>query len=572
MHKKLWITYVTVIAVTIIFSWGAFWSKGHSYMERQNEDNYMTQAVMLGELIKNTEGNVDDFVKEKSDAYGFRITLISSDGKVAADSSYNDVTAMDNHGARNEVSAAMKGKRASAVRYSGTMKMYYFYAAVPVSNSRFHGVLRISLPLEELKNLDRNLLAFMLLSVLAAVVAALFMAYLFTRYLTEPFNEVVRVAEEIAGGNYGGKIYTKQKDQIGRLAEAFNHMSLKLKDNIERLTDKNMELETILSSMVSSVAAVDNMNKILFHNRAFLRLLEHEGSEVSGKELYAVVRNVLLFDVIDKVRKTGKECKKEGTFRVNEEKIIRVMGTPLYREEENIGVLLVIEDITELKKLENMRSDFVSNVTHELKTPLTSIRGFVDTLKNGAIKEEKVAKTFLDIIDIETERLYGLIQDILLLSEIESVPDRDLEPCDVNEVIEEVAAMLAPKTGDDVKITYDRQPYLKPYKCNPDRIKQLLINLVDNAVKNTLKGSVTISAKWEGEEFILTVADTGIGIPEESQTRIFERFYRVDKGRSRKQGGTGLGLSIVKHIVEMYGGNISLESEVGKGTTFIITL
>ena len=219
-----------------------------------------------------------------------------------------------------------------------------------------------------------------------------------------------------------------------------------------------------------------------------------------------------------------------------------------------------------------MRSDFVSNVTHELKTPLTSIRGFVDTLKNGAIHNEKIAMKFLDIIDIESERLYLLIQDILLLSEIESKKDYQIEFCEVNQVIGEVIELLEPKKSEHTQLVFHPQAYVKPYPCNRNRIKQLLINLVDNAIKNTEVGQVQISCYSSDKELHLEVSDTGIGIKEDALPRIFERFYRIDKGRSRKQGGTGLGLSIVKHIVEMYNGNIQVVSRPNEGTIFTVTL
>ena len=219
-----------------------------------------------------------------------------------------------------------------------------------------------------------------------------------------------------------------------------------------------------------------------------------------------------------------------------------------------------------------MRIFFVSNVTLELKTPLTSIRGFVDTLKNGAIHNEKIAMKFLDIIDIESERLYHLIQDILLLSEIESKNDYQIEFCEVNQVIGEVIELLEPKSSEHTQLIFHPQAYVKPYPCNRNRIKQLLINLVDNAIKNTEVGQVQISCYSSDHELHLEVSDTGIGIKEEALPRIFERFYRIDKGRSRKQGGTGLGLSIVKHIVEMYNGNIQVTSKPNEGTIFTVTL
>ena len=225
-----------------------------------------------------------------------------------------------------------------------------------------------------------------------------------------------------------------------------------------------------------------------------------------------------------------------------------------------------------MKKVENMRREFVSNVTHELKTPLTSIRGFVETLKAGAIEDPKIAHKFLDIIEIESDRLGNLISDTLLLSEIESKKDTKREPCDVNAVITEVVELLQPKVREHVRLIFHPDASVRPYSCNRDRLKQLLINLTDNGLKATEFGAVTISCRSTASQLVLEISDTGIGMEEEQLDRIFERFYRVDKGRSKAQGGTGLGLSIVKHIVELYNGTIEVTSKPGVGTEFTVRL
>ena len=225
-----------------------------------------------------------------------------------------------------------------------------------------------------------------------------------------------------------------------------------------------------------------------------------------------------------------------------------------------------------MKKVESMRREFVSNVTHELKTPLTSIRGFVETLKAGAIEDPKIANKFLDIIEIESDRLNNLISDTLLLSEIESKKETRREPCEVNEVITEVVDLLQPKVKEHVRLIFHPDASVRPYSCNRDRLKQLLINLVDNGLKATEFGAVTVSCRSTASQLVLEISDTGIGMEEGQLDRIFERFYRVDKGRSKAQGGTGLGLSIVKHIVELYNGTIEVTSKPGVGTEFTVKL
>lgn len=575
MRRKIFITYLILIVVTLTAAVGVFWFKGYHFIDDQSAVQYESQARMLAEIFSVQEEydhmDYQEFVDTYGREYGVRITLIQQDGTVAADS--EALGSLGNHDNREEVQEALQGVTASARRYSETMQIQTFYTAVPVTTPGFQGVLRVSVPMAELNSLTAELLQTVLAALVFICIVALLMADCFSRYLIRPLDEVTKAAEEIADGNYGGKIHTRQNGEIGRLAYTFNEMSQTLRIHVDRLERRNRELEAMLCSMDSAVAAIDDLNTILFYNDGLVKLTGSGTRNLTGQALYSVIRNSLIFDVVDKVRKRGDSFVQEGRISNGQERYIRVMGTPLHElENKNLGVLLILEDITEIKKLENMRSDFVSNVTHELKTPLTSIRGFVDTLKNGAIHNEKIAMKFLDIIDIESERLYHLIQDILLLSEIESKNDYQIEFCEVNQVIGEVVELLEPKCSEHTQLIFHPQAYVKPYPCNRNRIKQLLINLVDNAIKNTEVGQVQISGYSSDHELHLEVSDTGIGIKEEALPRIFERFYRVDKGRSRKQGGTGLGLSIVKHIVEMYNGNIQVTSKPNEGTIFTVTL
>lgn len=576
MKKKLFSTYFIIILVTLFISGTAFWNNEHSFVEDMGQDLYLTQAKMLVDVFDNTEFDekvtYETFAKSYGDEYSIRITLISMDGTVVADSQ-SDPATMANHASREEVKAAIAGKAMSVQRYSSTLKMDYSYSAVPVTDDEFEGVLRVSVPLDDIKTLDSNLFKTILFSLMIASGVAIVIAIYFSRYLTKPIDEITQVAEKITDGNYDMKIYTRQHDQIGKLAESFNHMTGTLKENMQSLTGKNAELEAILRSMASGVVAVNDSNAVLFHNETFSKMVDLGNRDIIRSSLYSFMRSALIFDVIDDVRETRDTIVREGRLDIRKEKAVRVTGTPLFENEGRmLGVLVVIEDITEMKKLENMRSDFVSNVTHELKTPLTSIRGFVDTLKTGAIHDEKVAMKFLNIIDIEAERLYSLIQDILLLSEIESKKDNNRELCDITPIMNEVVELLAPKAGDETKLIYREETPLRPFYCNHNRIKELMINLVDNAINYTEKGSVTITCKEKDDKLIIDVTDTGIGMEEEYLERIFERFYRVDKGRSRKQGGTGLGLSIVKHIVENYHGTIAVRSKVGVGTSMTVEL
>ncbi len=576
MQKKLYISYLITIVLALGITGILFWFETSDYLYGLSKERYFTQAEMVGDMFMlstfNTAQDYEDFVDKYEDKYNCRITIIDQDGNVVADSETDGK--QENHKSREEVISALKGESISVTRYSQTMKREYSYSAVPIHTDNFDGVIRISLPFSTLQGLYDKLADSLLITVILCIGLAMAAAVIFTKLLTKPINEVAKAAERISDGDYNIKIYTRDKSVVGKLARAFNIMAVNLKSNISSLTQRNAELEAMLSSMEAGVVAIDDSSDILFYNRSFEKICNNSKSITSGQSLFALFRNAAVFDAIDEVKEMKSSVMKEGSISGQGLRYIRVTGTPLGLDgEKSFGILLIIEDITQLKKLENMRRDFVSNVTHELKTPLTSIRGFIDTLKSGAMKEEAVANRFLDIIDIEAERLFSLIQDILILQEIESKREFERVPSDLNECVNAVIELLHPEIQDSpIQIIFEPQPYLKPFYCNPDRMKQLLINLLDNAIKYTEEGTITVSLKEEENDLILSVKDTGIGIEKEYLARIFERFYRVDKGRSRKQGGTGLGLSIVKHIVELYNGNIQLNSTLGVGTEFIITL
>ncbi|BCJ97658.1 ATP-binding protein [Anaerocolumna chitinilytica] len=575
MQKKLYISYLATIILALGIAGVLIWSETSDYLYKNSEDRYLVQAQMVADIFTMTgfqsDQDYETFVDKYGNKYNCRITIIDKDGNVIADSTTDEK--LENHKSREEVKSALNGKSASVTRYSNTMKQEYSYSAVPVNTADFSGVIRISLPFSSIKSLTDKLEGTLELTVFLCLLLAMVAAAVFTGFLTKPINEVAKAAERISNGDYNIKIYTRDKSVVGKLAASFNTMAGNLKTTIASLTHRNAELEAMLSSMEAGVVAIDDSSDVLFFNKSFEKINHAKKSIAVGQSLYSIFRNAAIFDAVDEVKETKTSVMKEGTVSGPSLRYIRVTGTPLGLDgEKSFGVLLIIEDITQLKKLENMRRDFVSNVTHELKTPLTSIRGFIDTLKNGAIKEEAVANRFLDIIDIEAERLFTLIQDILLLQEIESKREFEKLPYDINECVKAVIELLEPKLKENLKIVFEPEPYLKPFYCNPDRMKQLFINLLDNAIKYTEEGIITISLKEEDGNLVLGVKDTGIGIEKEYLPRIFERFYRVDRGRSRKQGGTGLGLSIVKHIVELYGGNIQVNSTLGMGTEFVIAL
>ncbi len=579
MRKKIFFSYFIVILVSTFIVAAAFWTKGYNYIETEGKEYNLLKVDNLAELFQQedigTKEEINDFVSRYSEKYNIRITIIDINGNVVKDSSNDEYVYMENHATREEVRRALDGERVSVTRFSKTMSEIETYCAIHIKNQSFEGVLRISFPQSELMKLNKELINLIIITVLISCAVAIVISIFFVRIISRPIIEITEAAEEISKGNFEARIFTRNKDQLGRLTNAFNDMSEILKKNMQNLMARNSELEAILSSMNSGVVAIDGANTIQFYNQTFVDLTYTKNSNLLSRSLYSIIRNAAIFNVIDGVRENQTTIVQEGMLSSssNTDIAIRITGTPLNKEDERaLGVLMVIEDISQIKKLENIRTEFVSNVTHELKTPLTSIKGFVETLKESEIDDKAKMRKFLDIIDIEADRLYSLIQDILLLSEIESKNEQDVRPSNIEEIISEVIELLKPKVSDKVELKLVVEGEISLYPCNPDRIKQLFINLIDNAIKSTEVGTIVVFCKEEGNELLMEVRDTGIGIEPQHFERIFERFYRVDKGRSRKLGGTGLGLSIVKHIVELYKGSVGVSSGDLEGTCFRVRL
>lgn len=416
------------------------------------------------------------------------------------------------------------------------------------------------------------------LCLLVIVIGAFVVYYKRHQKMVDTIEQLTNRAEEIAEGTYDEVIVPEGTSETIHLAKALNKMTKRLRIERERVESRKEQLNSILSSMNSGVMVIESSGRILFYNQHFLSLFYNQmrtyGEDLLHKSFYMHFKSDVLSDIIYQVEEAEKPVRKEFVLEDEFDTMYLVVkGTPLYKNsKKKYGTILVAEDITRMKKLETIRKDFVSNVTHELKTPLTSIRGFVDTLKDGAIEDPVFSKRFLDIIDIETERLSVLVNDILILSEIENAVETGKSMVRVEAVIDEVIELLQKKKKDSVNLIKEMESPVTDFLCNRDRLKELILNLADNGVKYTNEGTVTIKC-WEDEhDLILQFKDTGVGIPEEHLPRLFERFYRVDKGRSRKLGGTGLGLSIVKHITELYKGTIRVESKVGEGTVFTVIL
>lgn len=579
MRKKLVQNYIFIILASICITVGSLIAYGYTCLVEKSEESLLERVNLIGSFINEqtieTKADLAQYIYRYADETGLRLTFIDEDGTVLVDSKVH-ASSMENHKERKEVKEALRKRIGSAHRFSDTLGIEYYYAAVRVKTGSFYGVVRAGEAAEDFAALLDTLITAILIISCLCVVIALVLVYFYSRRVMEPVEYITWKAEQISNGEYGGNIFVKGDDEIARLATSFNKMTRSLRAEQELVMRQKEELSSILSSMNSGVVALDSEGNILFYNDAITKFMgmQETKEEILGTSFYTYMDNEEIKYVISQVETEKKPVLSEiMSQKEGKKKFISVKGTPLYKASKRIvGTLLILDDITRMKKLENVRKDFVSNVTHELKTPLTSIKGFVETLKGGAMDDPEFARRFLDIIDIETERLTVLVNDILVLSEIESGNDPNKSMVDVESVIDSVLTLLQKNEKEKVHFVKEVKGEIPPFFCNKDRLKELIINLADNGMKYTNEGAVTIRCSAEKGTLVLQFIDTGVGIPKEHLPRLFERFYRVDKGRSRKQGGTGLGLSIVKHIVELYKGTITVESEPGVGSTFIVRM
>jgi len=504
-----------------------------------------------------------------------RITFIDYSGKVIGESDANYL-AMENHHNRKEIIEALDGKIGNDIRLSKTTDVELLYIAKSITSEKI--IVRIAVPLYQMKSIDEIIIIYTCIGMFGGLIVTILLAIRFSSIITKPVNELIKVTRDISAGNYSRRSTLNLDGEIGILSSTFNEMAEKLETTLAEMSDKNLKIESILNSMINGVVAVDNHFKIILINKLACEMFDIDnGPGVIGLKMIELVRNSHINKMLKDTIKRNISQVSEITINSSEDKIYRVFTTPINSNNSNVlnsGGIVTIHDITNIKKLEQIRTEFVSNVTHELKTPLTSIRGFIETLKNGAIEDRNISLSFLDIIDIESERLTILINDILQLSEIENkLKDSDIAQNDVKSILKEIFDILqGTAQKKEVTLNFEVEEGLT-VNANRNRIKQMLINLIDNGIKYNIEdGFVNVKAYKDHGKVTFIIKDSGIGISDEHIPRIFERFYRVDKGRSRNMGGTGLGLSIVKHIVNLYSGNIQINSKTGCGTEFIIQL
>lgn len=403
---------------------------------------------------------------------------------------------------------------------------------------------------------------------------AVILAWVLYRRVIGPLNEIIEASRDIAAGNLDRRLAINSNDEIGDLARSINDMADRLRQTIEEVTAERDRVQAMLDSMSDVVLAVDRKGRIFMVNPAVETTFGVTQADCVGRSVVEVIRNFDLDMVLQRVQSSNSQVVREITIISPEPRIFILRATPLVGSGQG-GAVVLLRDITERKRMEQMRSEFMANVSHELRTPLTSIRGFVETLLDSGTDDPQMTRHFLGIIAAETTRLSNLVDDLLDLSRIEErrVVHR-WQREGVDKLIDRVFTICGSRAEEkQIAIKANLSSRLPPLFGDPDLLAQVLINLVDNAIKYTPEGgTITLSARVEGDEIRIDVEDTGVGIPAENLPRVFERFYRVEKARTRGTGGTGLGLAIVKHIIKGHGGRVEVKSTVGKGTVFSVFL
>lgn len=555
MKKRI----IASILITVVFAIAILSSVFFAVVNIKEVDRTKEILSLYNKLITYDlqKGNYD-FCEYKINNQEIRVSIIDKEGQVLYDSLGEII---DNHVNREEVVEAFDKGVSSLVRFSDTVGKDLVYYATRIDDNT---VIRTSAQMSDTKLITSKSSKYFLLIIIGVVVISIVLCEKLVKIIVQPVRELEEVTQKIANGDLNKRAVIYYNDEIGSLAKTFNEMADMLEIKISDSLDKQNKLEAILESMESGVIAITAAGKVMLIN-PYAKSLFGIGEDIIGKNIsnYIIDHDFLSFirDVIDI---DAKEIKLFHPF----EREIKVKKAPIIGQRgSEIGIVISIQDITDIKRLENMRSQFVANVSHELKTPLTSIKGFSETLR--IVDDENTKNKFLDIIDKETDRLTLLIDDILILSNIENMNKLSNEKFNPNEVVEDVINMIkkeAAKKNISIEVEKKFNGLLVGDK---DKFYQVVLNLTTNSIKySNENGNVKIFTNKSKDKFVLMVKDDGIGIPKEDLPRIFERFYIVDKSRTSKS--TGLGLAIVKHIVKLFNGEIFVESEVGKGSKFTV--
>jgi len=579
LFKRIIITYL-ILAPLLLVSLELYLSsaiKGN-YISNLKESLIIQARVIADQIPVSPTQNLDDFCKRYKEKTGARVTIIDSSGRVLGDSDELSEK-MENHSNRPEIKDTEISDIGSSLRYSSTLKKDLFYLAIAIHNDSDKKFLRLSMPLHDVEKAMNTIRIRIIIASLAVSFVVILFGLIQTRRITKSVEEITDFSKEVAEGNFRKRLFLKEKGELGELGKNISNMAQELSTRLKQSEEEKRKIETILKNMSDGLILTDTKGVILLSNTAIKNLLGIQ-SDIEGKTLMEALRNAELMEIIESVVERRKRILREIEITRPRELYLMATATPFYSstpEKDLPGVVLTFHDITRLRKLEEIRKDFVANVSHEIKTPITAIKGFAETLLEGALDDRENAQKFLETIKNHSERLNSLVSDLLTLSRIE-LGDIQIEKKSVNlnEVSDAVFTTLEGKARKKgLYLKKELSSEFDDIQADRDRLIQILLNLIDNGIKFTKEGGVTVKVKSEklkseGQEernvVEISVEDTGIGIPKKHLARLGERFYRVDRARSRELGGTGLGLAIVKHLVNALGWEMKIESTEGLGT------
>ncbi|MBM9615475.1 PAS domain-containing protein [Desulfobulbus rhabdoformis] len=579
-----------IVLCMVITGWMTITSGNKFFYDHLKEDMLERSLLIESTVSKMSQGNPEvfqEFIRQNGRRSGSRITVIDGDGVVLADSN-EDYKVMENHGKRPEVMVALGGEPGFSIRFSHTLGESMLYGAIPIAlgADQHQGILRMAKAVTPIEKETSSYRQKILGIAFAVLVLAILLSLYAARRISRPLEQMKHGAEQLTKGRIDQLVKIDSEHmsmEMAGLANSINQMADQINRRVRVIIQQRNELEAVFSSMADAVVAIDAEKNIIRMNQAAANLFTLPSEVVKGKAVQGVIRNPYILEMIDfTLNNNSQQEQKVTLFNGAEPVMLEIHSVPLRDEaDKSMGALLVMNDLTKLNRLENIRQDFVANVSHELKTPITAIKGYVETLLDGAVDDEDNARRFLNIVIRQANRLDAIVDDLLILSRIEDREGREdveLQVTEVGPLLESVlqtCAVGADEKDIVIEVECDDELYAP---INQPLLEQAVINLLNNAIAYSPHGTrITLSCQGsrtvEGEKLVhFSVIDNGPGIAKEHLPRLFERFYRCDRARSRDLGGTGLGLAIVKHIAHAHEGTVEVESTPGKGSTFTITL
>ena len=598
-HKRLlWKLFPVHILITVaaLIALSIFAANSlHNFFVSESLADLEARALLVenevkGLLLRSKLDQLNDLCKRLGKKASTRITVILKSGKVIADS-LQEPGKMENHADRTEVITALGGHPGSSIRFSSTMQEKMMYVAVPLvhegssnAEATIYGVLRVSIPIISFEQALKEVHGKIALGGLVIALITSLITLMVSRRLSRPLEAIKRLAERFGRGDFSHQLPINDDQsislEVASLVDTMNWMAQQLNERITTAEQQHQQLDAVFASMIESVIAVDPLENVISLNQAAAELFQVDPLKIAGKNVEKIVGKGDILHFVNKTMSGYKTIEEDIVFCGQENKVryLQAHGTRLRNlGGQHYGALIVLNDITRLQKLEEVRRDFVANVSHELKTPITSIKGFVETLLDGALEDPKDTKRFLEIINKQADRLNSIVEDLLTLSHLEQEGKDKAELIFQKESLSnvlqsaiDVCKVDAEDKNIEVKVTCPKDLLVE---VNGPLFEQAIVNLVVNSIKYSDEGSsVLVEADRNNGETVIAVHDYGVGIDDEHLPRLFERFYRSDKARSRKLGGTGLGLAIVKHIVQVHEGKVTVESTPGKSTIFTIKL